>query len=64
MIGTSIEVLVEKRGKDGKLKGRTRCWKNVVFDGEDALVGTLQPIKIHSYNYQTLMGELPAPLGV
>ncbi len=61
LIGTSVEVLVEKRGKDGKLKGRTRCWKNVVFDGEEALVGTLQSIKIHSYNYQTLMGEADAP---
>lgn len=59
-MGTTTEVLVEKRGRDGKLKGRTRCWKNVVFEGADSLIGTLQPIKIHSYNYQTLMGELEA----
>lgn len=61
LIGTSVEVLVEKRGKDGKLKGRTRCWKNVVFEGPDSLEGTLQQIKVHSYNYQTLMGDLISP---
>lgn len=60
-IGTTVEVLVEKRGKDGKLKGRTRCWKNVVFDGEESLIGTLQSITMHSCNYQTLMGELAVP---
>lgn len=58
-LGQSVEVLVEKRNKDGKLKGRTRCWKNVVFEHEsDLLIGTLQKISIHSYNHQTLMGHL------
>lgn len=57
-INTTVEVLVEKRGKDGKLKGRTRCWKNVVFDGDDSVVGSLQMVKIHSYNHQTLMGDV------
>ena len=61
LIGTQVEVLVEKRGDDGKLKGRTRCWKNVVFEGEDALVGTLQKVTVHSYNYQTLMGSMQQP---
>ena len=55
-IGKDVEILVEKRGRDGKLKGRTRCWKNVVFDGPDELIGQLATINIHSYNHQTLMG--------
>ncbi len=59
MLGKEVEVLVERRNKDEKhLKGRTRCWKNVVFEGEDALIGTLQQIKVHGYSHQTLLGDL------
>lgn len=58
MLGQEIEVLVEKRNKeDLRLKGRSRCWKNVVFHGDDSLVGTLQKVKIHSYSNQTLIGD-------
>lgn len=57
LLGQELEVLVERKNKDGQLKGRTRCWKKVVFPGEDAFVGTLQRVKIHSYNHQTLLGE-------
>lgn len=59
-LGKEVEVLVEKRSlKDNNvLKGRTRCWKNVIFQGDDALIGTLQNVKIHSYSHQTLIGEL------
>ncbi len=53
MIGTEVEVLVEKQSK-----GRTRCWKNVAFTGGEHLIGTLQKIKIHSYSHQTLIGDL------
>lgn len=60
MLGTEIEVLVEKRNlKDNTLlKARTRCWKNVLFAGDDSLIGTLQKVKIHSYIHQTLLGTL------
>lgn len=59
MLGKEVEVLVERRNKDEKyLKGRTRCWKNVVFEGEDALIGTLQQVKVHGYSHQTLLGDL------
>lgn len=59
MIGTEVEVLVERRNNDEMmLKGRTRCWKNVVFSGGDELIGTLQKIKVHSYSHQTLIGGL------
>lgn len=57
-LGQNVEVLVEKRNKDGKLKGRTRCWKNVVFESAEDLVGSLQTISIHSYNHQTLIGDV------
>lgn len=60
LLGTNMEVLVEKRStKDSKLlKGHTRCWKNVVFEGPEELVGTLQTVQINSFNHQTLAGEL------
>ncbi len=59
MLGKEVEVLVEKRNKDeGQFKGRTRCWKNVLFSGDDRMIGTLQRVKIHGYNHQTLLGEI------
>ncbi len=62
MLGQTYEVLVERFNKDGQmLKGRTRCWKKVIFEGEDSLIGTLQQVKIHSYSHQTLIGELAKP---
>lgn len=58
MLGTEVEVLVEKRNRDEKhLKGRTRCWKNVLFKGDDSLIGTLQKIHVTSYSHQTLIGD-------
>lgn len=58
MLGTTQEVLVERFNKDGKmLKGRTRCWKKVIFEGPESLIGTLQKVKIHSYSFETLIGE-------
>lgn len=59
-LGTEVEVLVEKRNfkDDALLKARTRCWKNVLFEGTEELIGTLQRIKIHSYSHQTLLGNL------
>lgn len=62
MLGSTVEVLVERFNKDGqKLKGRTRCWKKVIFEGDESLIGTLQPVKVHSYSHQTLLGELVTP---
>lgn len=58
MLGTEVEVLIEKyNAEDGQLKGRTRCWKNVVFSGDASMVGTLQKVKVHSFSHQTLIGE-------
>lgn len=60
MIGQEVEVLVENASikNSEMLKGRSRCWKNVVFPGGTDLIGTLQKIKIHSYTNQTLLGDL------
>jgi tRNA-2-methylthio-N6-dimethylallyladenosine synthase len=59
MLGKEVEVLVERRNKDEThLKGKTRCWKNVIFPGNDSMIGTLQKVKIHGYTHQTLTGEL------
>ncbi|NGX43534.1 MAG: tRNA-2-methylthio-N(6)-dimethylallyladenosine synthase [Chlamydiae bacterium] len=60
MLGQVVEVLVEKRNsrEESQLKGRTRCWKKVVFSGGDELISTLQKVKIHSCNHQTLIGTV------
>jgi tRNA-2-methylthio-N6-dimethylallyladenosine synthase len=57
-IGSELEVLVEQRNKSEQLKSRTRCWKKVIFEGGDELIGSLQRVKITGCNHQTLVGEL------
>lgn len=58
-LGKTVEVLVERFNRDGQaLKGRTRCWKKVIFKGDASMIGTLQQVKIHSYNHQTMIGDL------
>jgi tRNA-2-methylthio-N6-dimethylallyladenosine synthase len=62
MLGSEVEVLVEKKNADEiHLKSRTRCWKKVVFPGGDHLIGTTQRVKISGYSHQTLLGELILP---
>ncbi|MCH9625423.1 MAG: tRNA-2-methylthio-N(6)-dimethylallyladenosine synthase [Chlamydiales bacterium] len=59
MLGEEVEVLVERRNRDGKhLKGVSRCWRNVIFEGTDSLVGTLQKIRLHGYSHNTLIGSV------
>jgi tRNA-2-methylthio-N6-dimethylallyladenosine synthase len=59
MLGKTYEVLVERLNKDGRmLKGRTRCWKKVIFEGPENLIGSLQKIKVHSYSFETLIGDI------
>ena len=63
LLDHTLEVLVERFNKDGRmLKGRTRCWKKVIFEGDESMIGTLQQVKIHSFSHQTLVGELAKPL--
>jgi tRNA-2-methylthio-N6-dimethylallyladenosine synthase len=62
MLGQTVESLIEGFNKEtGMLKGRTRCWKKVIFSGDESLIGTLQQVKIHSYTHQTLIGDLARP---
>ena len=60
LLGQTVEVLVETLSskESGNLKGRTRCWKNVIFSGSEDLVGTLQNVHIHSFSHQTLIGDI------
>lgn len=58
LMGQTVEVLFEKRNKNGQLKGKTRCWRKVIADGPDSLIGTLQQVTLHSYNHQTLIGTV------
>lgn len=57
LLGVPTEVLVEKRNRNGQLKGRTRCWKKVIFDGPDEWIGTMRQVKLHSFNHDTLVGK-------
>ena len=57
LLGDTVEVLVERRNKDSRyLKGVTRCWRNVIFEGDDSLIGTLQMVSLHSLSHHTLIG--------
>lgn len=59
LLGQQVEILVERRSaKDPRfLKGRTRCWKNALFEGDDSMIGTLQNIEVTNFSHQTLLGE-------
>ncbi len=56
---TEVEILVEKPNfkDDTMMKGRTRCWKNVLFKGTPDLIGSLQKIHVKEIVNQTLIGE-------
>lgn len=58
MLGSPLEVLIEKRSKTGQLKGRTRCWKKMITEGPDSLIGSLVMVTPHSFNHQTLIGTI------
>lgn len=64
LLGTTVEVLVDGRNSknDTQYKGKTRCWKNVIFKEPSCenknLIGTLQLIDVHSYTNETLIGSL------
>ena len=59
-IDKEVEVLVERHNyKDRRMvKGRTRCWRKVIFPGDSSLVGTLQKVHITGFSHQTLVGKL------
>lgn len=60
-IGEEVEVLVEGLAPkdDGiLLRGRTSCWKNVLFPGDKSMIGSLVKTKIHGYHHQSLLGTI------
>ena len=58
-LGEQVEVLVERRNRDKKhLKGLTRCWRNVIFEGDDTLIGSIQKVTLHSYTHNTFLASL------
>lgn len=58
LIGTEVEILVERLAREpGWVKGRTRCWKKVIFQGDESLIGTLQKVRITGHCQQSLLGE-------
>ncbi len=61
MMGKEVEVLVERRNtKDDRfVKGRTSCWKKVIFPGTDEMIGTLQKVVVDGYSHQTLIAKAP-----
>ena len=60
MLDQEVEVLVDSHNfrDNALLKGRTRCWKKVVFRGDSNLIGTLQKVRITGFTHETLHGEL------
>lgn len=60
MLDQEVEVLVDSHNfKDSALlKGRTRCWKKVIFRAPSNLIGTLQKVRITGFTHETLHGEL------
>lgn len=59
MLGTEVEVLVERKNRDDRyLKAVTRCWRNVIFEGDESMIGTFQKVKLHSLSHQTFIGSL------
>ncbi len=62
MLGLEVEVLVDTvsdRG-EGFVKGRTRCWKTVLFSGTPEMVGTFQNATLTGFSNQTLIGSVHA----
>ena len=60
LIGTNLEVLIEgsARKGEGKLVGRTACYRKVIFNAKPRLIGELVLIKINDATPNTLFGEI------
>lgn len=57
-VGKTRRVLVEERGKSGRLLGRTAGFVVVELDGDDALIGTFAEVKITKAKNWILEGEI------
>lgn len=56
LLGHSMEILVEgpARKGEGKLMGRTRCYRKVLFEGLPTLIGSLVDVRIKDVSSSTL----------
>jgi tRNA-2-methylthio-N6-dimethylallyladenosine synthase len=57
-LNSTMEVLVEDFNKEKYLKGKTRCFKKVIFKGSKSLIGTLQNVYLKNYKNDTFIGEI------
>jgi len=59
LVGTTQEVLVEGRAKRGEaFNGKTRGFRNAIFDASERLVGQLVEMKVSRATASTLYGDL------
>jgi len=59
LIGRTLDVLVEGRGrKNGQLFGRSPYLQGTHFDGGEALIGQIVPVRITDAGRNSLIGEL------
>ncbi|MBC2607033.1 tRNA (N6-isopentenyl adenosine(37)-C2)-methylthiotransferase MiaB [Pelagicoccus albus] len=59
LVGTTEQVLVEGPAKKGdKLVGKTRGYRNAIFDGSERLKGQLVDLKINRATASTVYGDL------
>ncbi len=59
LVGTVQEVLVEGPAKRGdKFVGKTRGYRNSIFDGDERLVGQLVDMKVQRATSSTIYGDL------
>jgi tRNA-2-methylthio-N6-dimethylallyladenosine synthase len=59
LIGSKKEVLVERFNKDNlHLKGRSRQFEKIIFEGDEKLIGSIQTVEITNTDHQTLKGNI------
>ena len=60
LVGKEQEILVEgvARKGDGKLMGRTPCFRKVYFTGNHSLIGEVKNVKITKVSSSSLFGDL------
>ena len=60
LVGKTLEVLVEglARKGEGRLFGRTPCYRKVVFPAHQTLIGKTKNIEIMDVTANTLFGKL------
>ena len=60
ILNKNFEVLIERYNKDQKffLKGRTRCFRKVIFKGDENMIGSLKQIKLKKFKHQTFIGSI------